>query len=65
MKNRVLNLMMLCLLALFALSACGVLQEPEAASGAIEAIPLETHSPLPSLSPSASTRKRRRSRTQR
>lgn len=41
--NRHFSLMIVLLMAL-ALAACGVLQEPEAASGTIEAIPLETQS---------------------
>lgn len=36
--------LLLSLIAAFALAGCGVLQEPEAASGTIEAIPLETQS---------------------
>ncbi len=36
--------LLLSLIAAFALVGCGVLQEPEAASGPIEAIPLETQS---------------------
>ena len=39
--KRQISLMIVLLLAL-ALAACGVLQEPEAASGTIEAIPLAT-----------------------
>lgn len=42
MKKRVLTPFLLLLLGLFALTACGLLQEPEEASGPIEAIPLET-----------------------
>jgi len=42
MKKRLLTPFLLLLLGLFALSACGLLQEPEEASGPIEAIPLET-----------------------
>ena len=41
MKKRVVTLMILTVLAV-ALAACGLLQEPEEASGPIEAIPLET-----------------------
>ena len=44
MKKNITTLMILSLIALLALSACGVFQEPEAASGTIEAIPLETTS---------------------
>jgi polyisoprenoid-binding protein YceI len=44
MKKQTLILIMLSILAVLALSACGVLQEPEEASGTIEAIPLETQS---------------------
>ncbi len=44
MKKHTITLIMLSLIAVLALSACGVLQEPEAASGTIEAIPLETQS---------------------
>lgn len=42
MKKSTIVLFLLSMIALFALPACGVLQEPEAASGPIEAIPLET-----------------------
>ncbi len=41
MKKQLVTLMIVTLLAL-ALAACGLLQEPEEASGPIEAIPLET-----------------------
>jgi polyisoprenoid-binding protein YceI len=44
MKKQTLILILLSIFAVLALSACGVLQEPEAASGTIEAIPLETQS---------------------
>lgn len=39
--KRVISLMMLLLITVFALSACGVLSEPEAPSAPIEAVPLE------------------------
>jgi len=42
MKKYSVILLVLSFVAVLALSACGVLQEPEAASGTIEAIPLET-----------------------
>lgn len=42
MKKSMLAPIVLLLIALLALSACGVLQEPEEATGPIEAIPLET-----------------------
>lgn len=49
--------LLLSLIAAFALVGCGVLQEPEAASGPIEAIPLETQSagvaPVEATQPSA------------
>ena len=41
MSKRILPLGVLGILALFVLGACGLLQEPEEASGPIEAIPLE------------------------
>jgi polyisoprenoid-binding protein YceI len=44
MKKQTLILILLSIFAVLAVSACGVLQEPEAASGTIEAIPLETQS---------------------
>jgi polyisoprenoid-binding protein YceI len=44
MKKSSNNLFVLLIILILALSACGVLQEPEAASGTIEAIPLETQS---------------------
>jgi len=44
MKKLTVYLLLLTLIAAFALVGCGVLQEPEAASGPIEAIPLETQS---------------------
>ena len=42
MKKNPTSLLLFLLVALMALSACGLLQEPEAASSTIEAIPLET-----------------------
>ena len=42
MKKNHTSLLLFLLVALLALSACGLLQEPEAASSTIEAIPLET-----------------------
>jgi polyisoprenoid-binding protein YceI len=44
MKKRISIYLFLTLFAALALSACGVLQEPEEASGTIEAIPLATQS---------------------
>lgn len=44
MKKPAVVLFLLSMIAVLALPACGVLQEPEAASGPIEAIPLETQS---------------------
>lgn len=46
--QRVLSMLILSLLALFALSACGLLQEPEEASAPIEAIPLNEEGASPS-----------------
>jgi polyisoprenoid-binding protein YceI len=43
-KNNWLVLLLVMLVGLLALSACGLLQEPESASAPIEAIPLETQS---------------------
>ena len=42
--NKLTVYLLLTLIAAFALAGCGVLQEPEAASGPIEAIPLATQS---------------------
>jgi len=42
--NKLTVYLLLTLIAVFALAGCGVLQEPEAASGPIEAIPLATQS---------------------
>jgi len=44
MMNKLTVYLLLSLIAAFALTGCGVLQEPEAASGPIEAISLETQS---------------------
>lgn len=44
MKKTTTVLTLIALFTVLALSACGVLQEPQAASGTIEAIPLETQS---------------------
>ncbi len=51
MKKRVLTPFLLLLLGLFALTACGLLQEPEEASGPIEAIPLETQAAAVATTP--------------
>jgi len=51
MKKRVFTPFLLLLLGLFALTACGLLQEPEEASGPIEAIPLETQAASAATTP--------------
>jgi polyisoprenoid-binding protein YceI len=51
MKKRVGTPLLLLLLGLFALTACGLLQEPEEATGPIEAIPLETQAAAAATTP--------------
>ncbi|MFO7680843.1 MAG: YceI family protein [Chloroflexota bacterium] len=54
MRQRVTKLVLLLLIAVLALSACGVLSEPEAPSAPIEAVPLAAEAAAESAAPAAS-----------